>query len=150
MTTRRLHDRAQETRAHWTHPLEVRLGKSVGTRYKARHACVAVALLVLATVLLCLVPATALGVTDGWKECGTCEWRVDDEGGLVIRPAGGAAEGELSNWGDGTPAWYSRRLSIKGVRFEGVVHATTHHSMFYGCTSLASLDVSGWDTSSVT
>ena len=116
--------------------------------------------------------------TDGWQAWGGCEWMVDSEGCLTIRPKDGAeAVGQLPN--DTDVPWcasgYNRNIEV--VRVENGVKAsksavwlfaelsfvetmdlsgldissaTSMDSMFYGCSSLASLDVSGWDTSSVT
>lgn len=116
--------------------------------------------------------------TDGWQAWGGCEWMVDSEGCLTIRPANGAEVGQLPNvagcapWCVGTYAH-----SIESVKVEKCVKtsdsaddlfkdlsaavtmdlsgldvssATNMSYMFRACGSLSSLDLSGWDTSSVT
>ena len=118
-------------------------------------------------------------VSDGWNAWGTCEWQIDADGVLTIRPQGDAS------WGVAPPVvsaseapWYSENASITSVAFEGSViaygdlvglfygctaletienieaidtsRATDLSYMFYNCSSLASLDLSGFDTSSVT
>ena len=80
--------------------------------------------------------------------CGSCLWSVDDEGVLVIAPAEGR-EGVLDSWSSEAP-WSGCAGIIRSVRIEGSVKAKTCYCMFYGCSSLASLDLSGLDTSSVT
>ena len=86
-----------------------------------------------------------------WQVIGTCEWRVDESGCLTIRPANGVS-GEFGLSGDynGAP-WFDVRESITSVTVVDGVSATGSLSyLFSGCTSLASLDLSGLDTSSVT
>lgn len=90
--------------------------------------------------------------TPGWTQSGTCEWKIDGDGLLTVRPLGDGASGELADWVsryNGAP-WYSRRDSIKSAVVEPGVSARTCYAMFYGCSSLASLDLSGLDTSRVT
>ena len=91
-------------------------------------------------------------LTSGWNQSGTCEWMIDDNGLLTVRPLGNGTEGVLGYWEnyDGTPPWYSQRASIKTVKIEQGVKAQTCNNMFCGCESLTSLDLSGFDTSSVT
>lgn len=84
----------------------------------------------------------------GWQESGTCEWRIDEEGCLVVRPADGAVSGELEDWGYGVPPWYEDADSIRSVEVEGTVIATTAVMMFGYCSNLESVDLSGLDTSS--
>lgn len=87
----------------------------------------------------------------GWTECGTCEWMIDDTGLLTVRPLPGLACGELANWGMWTDVpWYSQRKSIAAARIEQGVSVETCRYLFYGCSSLASVDLSGLDTSKVT
>ena len=116
--------------------------------------------------------------TDGWQAWGGCEWMIDAEGCLTIRPANGAEVGQLPNVAGYAP-WcaseYSRNIKVvkveNGVKTSesadglfmelsfaetmdlsglDISSATCMQSMFYGCSRLASLDVSGWDTSSAT
>ena len=90
-------------------------------------------------------------VTSGWTECGTCEWMIDDTGLLTVRPLPGLACGELANWGIWTDVpWYSQRTSITAARIEQGVSVETCRYLFYGCSSLASVDLFGLDTSKVT
>ena len=85
-----------------------------------------------------------------WTTCGTARWMIDAEGCLTIAPLEGQESGELADWGE-TPPWHDtyRRL-ITSAETVGAVTSLTTHSMFYGCSSLASLDLSSLDTSSVT
>ena len=116
--------------------------------------------------------------TDGWQAWGGCEWMVDSEGCLTIRPKDGAEVGQLPvNTSLSTP-WCDDgyEQSIESVKVEKCVKApyradwlfrglsaaatmdlsgldvssaTDMSSMFYGCSSLASLDLSSWDASNV-
>ena len=91
-------------------------------------------------------------LTPGWTRSGTCEWRVDGDGQLTVRPLGDGASGELADWKDnykGVP-WDSQRGSIKSAVIEPGVSAKTCRYMFYDCSSLATLDLSGLETSKVT
>lgn len=41
-----------------------------------------------------------------WYDFGTCEWSVDDNYCLVVRPSNGAQSGTLAAWGSGCePRW---------------------------------------------
>lgn len=91
--------------------------------------------------------------------CGTCEWLVEDGVNLVVRPLGGAATGELGEWNN-VGDWYGpmleqghcspwANLPIASARFEGRVAAPFAEGMFYGCSSLKSVNLSGLDASSV-
>ncbi|WP_321974028.1 BspA family leucine-rich repeat surface protein [Paratractidigestivibacter sp.] len=85
-----------------------------------------------------------------WVKRGTCEWSIDPSGTLVVRPAAGASEGK---WKGPTWPWTAsaKRGKVKSARFEGVVHVEGRAgSMFHDCSSLASVDLSGLDTSSAT
>ena len=76
---------------------------------------------------------------------GTCPWEIDSEGTLRVH----AGEGADLSW-RGAP-WYSNRAIIKSAVFDGDVELPSSCShMFKDCSSLASVDVSGWDMSSVT
>ena len=89
--------------------------------------------------------------TPGWTECGTCEWMIDDAGLLTVRPLPGLACGKLASWGIWTDVpWYSQRKSITAARVDSGVSVETCRYLFYGCSSLASVDLSGLDTSEVT
>ena len=120
----------------------------------------------------------AAAQTDGWQAWGGCEWMIDSEGCLTIRPKDGAEVGQLPDAGGYTP-WCvdTYAHSIESVKVEKCVKtsdsaddlfkglsaavtmdlsgldvssATNMSYMFSNCGSLASLDLSGWDTSSVT
>ena len=85
-----------------------------------------------------------------WTACGTARWMIDAKGCLTIAPLEGQESGELADWGE-TPPWYDtyRRL-IASVETVGAVTSLTTRGMFNDCSSLASLDLSSLDTSSVT
>lgn len=83
-----------------------------------------------------------------WTISGTCRWKIDANGRLAIAPRSGSL-GELENWGYRSAPWAARAKSIRSVSFSGVVSAPTTYSMFFSCSSLASLDLTGLDTSSV-
>lgn len=51
--------------------------------------------------------------------------------------------------GEGTSLSFAYTNVMKG-NILNVINLTSMSTMFYGCTSLASLDVTGWDTSNVT
>ena len=120
----------------------------------------------------------AAAQTDGWQAWGGCEWMIDAEGCLTIRPKDGAEVGQLPNDAGYAP-WCASEYNrdIEAVRVENgvktseyagglfrdlslvetmnlsgldVSSATGMSNMFSGCSSLATLDASGWDTSSVT
>ena len=120
----------------------------------------------------------AAAQTDGWQTWGGCEWMIDSEGCLTIRPKDGAEVGWLPDF-DWSSPWradaYAQSIeSVKvekrvetssGVRglFHGLSSAVTMNlsgldtssatdmsSMFSGCSKLASLDLSGWGTSKAT
>ena len=116
--------------------------------------------------------------TDGWQAWGGCEWMVDSEGCLTIRPKDGAEVGQLPNVAGYAP-WCASEYNrdIEAVRVENgvktseyagglfpglslvetmdlsgldVSSATSVSWMFSDCSSLVSLDLSDWDTSKVT
>ena len=120
----------------------------------------------------------AAAQTDGWQAWGGCEWMIDAEGCLTIRPANGAEVGQLPNVAGYAP-WCASEYNrdIEAVRVENgvktseyagglfpdlslvetmdlsgldVSSATSVSWMFSGCSSLVSLDLSDWDTSKVT
>ena len=45
---------------------------------------------------------------------------------------------------------FNNKSNLLTVEYLGTSNITTMNSMFYGCSSLTSIDLSGWDTSSVT
>ena len=120
----------------------------------------------------------AAAQTDGWQAWGGCEWMIDSEGCLTIRPKDGAGVGQLPNVAGYAP-WCASEYNrdIEAVRVENgvktseyagglfsglslvetmdlsgldVSSATSVSWMFSDCSSLVSLDLSDWDTSKVT
>ncbi|WP_322354183.1 BspA family leucine-rich repeat surface protein, partial [Paratractidigestivibacter sp.] len=82
----------------------------------------------------------------GWTTSGTCEWSIDADGNLVVRPANGAESGTLASWS----TWSSYRDQIKTATFRQGVSATDASRMFWYCPKLTTVDLSGLDTSGVT
>lgn len=85
-----------------------------------------------------------------WAKCGLCEWMIDSNGTLIIRPRNNLASAELDNYAKAP--WREYSDSITAVLVErGVVAAgTTTSRMFYGLGNVASADLSGLDTSRAT
>ena len=89
-----------------------------------------------------------------WTECGTCQWMIDAGGCLTIKPANGES-GSLENWDshdyfDRFPPWKRFAGRITTVKIENGVIAKTTRRMFYECSKVASIDLSGLDASSAT
>ena len=110
-----------------------------------------------------------------WTISGSCEWMIDAEGCLIVRPQSGKSEGLLDSWGY-NPPWGNFKNSILSVHIErgvgtktcermfkdcsnltsadldglNISEASNLGFMFSGCSSLESLDVSKWNTSRVT
>ena len=89
--------------------------------------------------------------------CGTCSWTIDSDGLLSVFPTNGASGQLDDSWGLGSTTswqyfpWYQHRSLVRSVFFaDGVALPADCTGMFRGCSSLASLDLSGWDTSAVT
>lgn len=82
-----------------------------------------------------------------WTASGTCEWGIDPDGCLWIRPVNGV-NGTLSTWKN--PPWYGNRSTIKSVVVKPGVSATTCQRMFGGMGNCTTMDLSGLDTSNVT
>ena len=83
--------------------------------------------------------------------CGTCTWTLYGDGELVIAPTSGST-GTLESMTsiDDVP-WYSYRKSILSMTVTGtVVCGSSMYYTFAYCDSLTSVDLSGFDTSSVT
>lgn len=82
-----------------------------------------------------------------WTTSGTCRWMIDAGGCLTIEPQFGAKSGELSGFN-----WLSYKDDItslvvkRNVRFG----STSARQMFYQCSKLATVDLTGLDTSQVT
>lgn len=93
--------------------------------------------------------------TDGWQVWGGCEWMVDAEGCLTIRPKDGAEVGQLPNCYQrpSTSPWCADAYAqgIESVKVEKRVEASSAvEGLFYGLSSAATMDLSGLDTSSAT
>ena len=93
---------------------------------------------------------------DSWKVWGGCEWMVDSEGCLTIRPKDGAEVGELPNchhdihWNSESP-WCAIRYSVKSVKVEKLVKASQSlEGIFEGLSCASIMDLSGLDVSSAT
>lgn len=112
-----------------------------------------------------------------WTKIDTCEWRFDEASGvLTIRPYQNASSGYIDN--TQTSPWSKFSKEITVVEFEGDISlqgecnylfsgftnlrefrgldtldtskATSLKSFFHNCSSIKSLDISGWNTSNVT
>ena len=87
-----------------------------------------------------------------WTQSGGCEWKIDDDGLLTVRPLPGYGKGALPDWQQdhfGAP-WSERCKEIISARFEQGVVAKTCLSLFAYCNNLTSVDFSGLDLSGVT
>lgn len=100
------------------------------------------------------VPVTVLVADDsvGWQTYGTCEWRVDDQGCLTIRPANGAVEGQIYFGGPGGDQFPWRADSVKStvkkITIEKGVKAPGYcTNLFRELTNLEEADLSNLDTS---
>ncbi len=83
-----------------------------------------------------------------YKENGNdITWVIDADGKLTVEGTGDYADPQYYNY-DRAP-WYSERNSIKYAKVN-VTGMTNASCMFYKCTDLMSLDMSGFDTSQVT
>ena len=79
-----------------------------------------------------------------WTECGTCEWPIDSNGALVVRPANGATEGQLPEI-----PWSNYKGKVRSVKFEGFVKASTLACAFQDMAKLEKVDLTGLDSSGV-
>ena len=79
-----------------------------------------------------------------WTECGTCEWSIDSNGALVVRPANGATEGQLPEI-----PWSNYKGKVRSVKFEGCVKASTLACAFQDMAKLEKVDLTGLDSSGV-
>ena len=94
----------------------------------------------------------AAAQTDGWQAWGGCEWMIDAEGCLTIRPKDGAEVGQLPNVGGYAP-WCASdyRQSIQTVRVAAGVKISGYTlGLFGGLSSVTFMDLSGLDTSLAT
>ena len=103
------------------------------------------------------IPIT-VRVTDdsaNWQTWGTCEWMVDDQGCLTIRPANGAAEGQIDFGGYGADHYPWRagsvRQTVKSIIIDKGVKAPNYcYGLFAGMKKLEKADLANLDTSSTT
>ena len=79
-----------------------------------------------------------------WTEDGTCQWMIDADGNLTVKPTDGA-KGTLAY----ASPWSDYRDKIKTATFKPGVVATTASGMFEDCANMTSVDLSGLDTSGV-
>ena len=100
----------------------------------------------------------AAAQTDGWQAWGGCEWMIDSEGCLTIRPKDGAEVGQLpncyhdSNWNSESP-WCAieYKKSVKSVKVEKLVKASQSlEGIFEGLSCASIMNLSGLDVSSAT
>lgn len=114
--------------------MELRLRQFAGrfTRIAA-FVFIACALLLCATALMPTQKAYA--VTDGWNEWGTCEWQIDDQNCLTIRPVDNGTEGET---GQERP-WESSVRIIEKVVIEKPIVGNIS-GFFQGCASLKAVE----------
>lgn len=97
----------------------------------------------------------AAAQADSWKVWGGCEWMVDSEGCLTIRPKDGAEVGQLPNtqyyWNEAPWCASDYRQSIKTVRVAvGVKTSGYAGGLFYRLSSVTFMDLSWLDTSLAT
>ncbi len=89
--------------------------------------------------------------TDGWQTWGGCEWMVDSEGCLTIRPKDGAEVGQLPTskyWTEVPWCASDYRQSIQTVRVAAGVKTSGYTDyLFGGLSSVTFMDLSGLDTS---
>ena len=110
----------------------------------------------LALVLaLALVPAVALAnptraadIASGTSN--TCSWTIDAAGALVIAPSDGAS-GTLDDYTRDDAPWLAHRDAIKSVAIKSGVKANGGLvGIFSRCPNLASVDLSGLDSTNAT
>ena len=97
--------------------------------------------------------------TATWQAFGTCEWMIDGEGTLILRPAEGADAGTLGTPGKGADGiavwpWAAEHDAIRAVRIEGTITpaagASDLSGLFSQCSKLAKVSLKGLDTSQAT
>lgn len=93
----------------------------------------------------------AAAQADSWKVWGGCEWMVDSEGCLTIRPKDGAEVGQLPTskyWTEAPWCASDYRQSIQTVRVAAGVKTSGYTDyLFGGLSSVTFMDLSGLDTS---
>ena len=80
------------------------------------------------------------------------DWKITDDGKLIIGKEGQTQEFTYQTGRSGSSyPWSTYRTQIKTCRFKGTVKGNgAMGNMFYHCSALTNLDVSGLDTSKVT
>lgn len=98
-------------------------------------------------------PQKTSAIKGSWNQCGSCLWKLDDFGTLVIKPQDGN-KGILGNgFGDYSQnpdsyAWLRLRNQIKEVKIaDGVSTGTNASDLFNGCSNLTSINIEALDTS---
>ena len=92
----------------------------------------------------------AVAQTDGWQAWGGCEWMIDSEGCLTIRPKDGAGVGQLPNVGGYAP-WCASEYNrdIEAVRVENGVKTSEYAGgLFRDLSLVETMNLSGLDVSS--
>lgn len=110
------------------------------------HIIVMLMTLAFIAILTFLCGKQTYAETD-WKACGGCEWKIDADKVLIIKPTNGTA-GKLEDWGS-NPPWRYNMDNIEKVKIMPGVKAVTCSNMFINLRLLTSLDVSNLDTSEV-
>lgn len=97
--------------------------------------------------------------TATWQAFGTCEWMIDGEGTLILRPAEGASTGKLGTPEKGTDGiavwpWTAEHEAILAIRIEGTITpaagASDLSGLFSQCSKLTRVSLKGLDTSQAT
>ena len=116
--------------------------------------------------------ATPASVSDEelvWNRLGTLEWSMDANENVILRPADGAQSASYEGWisasdlfGKNIRSFKTEGLlslgsisffgckAIRAISLTNVSVKGSTNRMFEGCSSLAALDLSSFDTSSVT
>lgn len=101
-------------------------------------------------------PQKISAIKGSWNQCGSCLWKLDDFGTLVIKPQDGN-KGILGNgFGDYSQnpdsyAWLRLRNQIKKIKIaDGVSTGTNARYLFNGCSNLISINIEALDTSNAT
>ena len=81
-----------------------------------------------------------------WTVSGSCQWGIDANGCLTIKPKNGNNSGQLAQWPVGDAPWENYRSKILKVCVEGEVKAPSDlQKMFYRCSNLVDVDLTGLD-----
>lgn len=85
-----------------------------------------------------------------WTKCGLCEWMIDSNGTLTIRPRNNLASAELENYTKAPWREYSDSITAISVEKGVIATGSTTNRMFYGLSNVTNADLSGLDTSKAT